>query len=523
MQVNSPRQDMLGQVRGVISDRKVTPQEMQTLQTALSSSSLPPQDKQAMGQLLAKLGEFTQTQGERQGDQYLSEPELRSIQSMAAQLDSPAATRFSEELQAQNQPVAASSEAGPRIRMQKAPPEVGAEGASEAAGPKKSRSFFQVIADIFKAIFNWFAGLFGGGDKNNVKGPGPSGSAASAVSFDGPGSAQQAPPDLSAFDASQDYSESEFKQGDYLNEYARPEVPVNPEAFNQYMAVPTTLRPLPDSAKPEAEEPGEATAVDPAAPKPPAEVPDKPAPAAKPRSGAMYQRSRYHDDSKFVPQFPMAAFHESGVYRRDWDPYAVGAISRPKKGDDLGGKTYGTYQFESSVYIDGTSRGGKGGAGSTLSRFINDPANPFGSHLKAAAQKYGLASKAFDALWTKFAREHNQAFGLAQEAFVHKDKGDNVQRFMDLAKLSPEVRQDPRIQDLIMGTTNHVGELADGAARHLAGLQERAGRKFSANEIGKALADYKETKISSWFRSSPGAHAGIENRFEAEGRQFARA
>jgi hypothetical protein len=54
-------------------------------------------------------------------------------------------------------------------------------------------------------------------------------------------------------------------------------------------------------------------------------------------------------------------------------------------------------------------------------------------------------------------------------------------------------------------------------------LQERAGRKFSANEIGKALADYKETKISSWFRSSPGAHAGIENRFEAEGRQFARA
>lgn len=74
-----------------------------------------------------------------------------------------------------------------------------------------------------------------------------------------------------------------------------------------------------------------------------------------------------------------------------------------------------------------------------------------------------------------------------------------------------------------MGTTNHVGELADGAAKHLAGLQQRAGRKFSANEIGKALADYKETRISSWFRSSPGAHAGIENRFEAEGRQFAQA
>lgn len=522
MQVNSPRQDMLSQVRGVISDRKVTPQEMQTLQATLASSNLNANDKQAVGQILAKLGEFTQTQGDRQGDQYLSEPELRSIQAMAAQLDSPAATRFGEELQAQNQVAPTDSEGGPRIRMQKAPTADGAEGASEGGEVKKSRSFFQVIADIFKAIFNWIASIFGGGDKNNVKGPGPAGSAASAVSFDGPGPAQQAPPDLSAFDASQDYSETEFKQGDYLNEYARPEVPINPTEFNQYMAVPTTLRPLPDSAKPEADKPGEAAALDPAAPAP-AETPDKPVTPPKARSGAIYQKSRYHDESKFVPQFPMAAFHESGVYRRDWDPYAVGAISRPKKSDDLGGKTYGTYQFESSVYIDGTSRGGKGGSGSTLSRFINDPANPFGSHLKATAQKYGLASKAFDALWTKFAREHNQAFGLAQEAFVLKDKGDNVQRFMGLAQLSPEVRQDPRIQDLIMGTTNHVGELADGAAKHLAGLQQRAGRKFSANEIGKALADYKETRISSWFRSSPGAHAGIENRFEAEGRQFAQA
>lgn len=516
MQVNSPRQDMLSQVRGVISDRKVTPQEMQTLQNTLAASSLNAQDKQALGQLLSKLGEFTQSQGDRPGDQYLSEPELRSIQSLAAQLDSPAATRFTEEVRAQNQATAPSSEGGPRIRMQKAP---SAEGAAEGGEVKKSRSFFQVILDILKSIINWFAGLFGGGDKNNVKGPGPTGSAASAVSFDQP--VYQAPPDLSAFDATQDYSETEFKEGDYLND-PRSEVPVNSEQFSQYMAVPTTLRPLPDSAKPQAEQPGEAGAVDPAAP-PPAAAPDKPAPPPQTRSGPMYQRSRFHDESKFVPRFPMAAFHESGVFRRDWDPYAVGAISRPKKSDDLGGKTYGTYQFESSIYLDGTSRGGKGGVGSTLHRFINDPANPFGPHLKAAAQKHGLASKAFDALWTKFAREHNQAFGLAQEAFVLKDKGDNVQRFMDLAKLSPEVRQDPRIVDLIMGTTNHVGGLADGAARHLAGLQQRAGRSFSANEIGKALADFKETKIASWFRSSPGAHAGIENRFEAEGRQFSRA
>jgi hypothetical protein len=298
-------------------------------------------------------------------------------------------------------------------------------------------------------------------------------------------------------------------------------VPTDPTFFNNYMAVPTRLGD-------DQETPAEAAANAAALPKlsglnlpaPSADAAPLPI-TAQPRSGSMYQRSRHHDDTKFVPQFPMAAFHESGVYRRDWDPYAVGAISRPKKSDDLGGKTYGTYQFESSIYVDGTSRNNRGGNGSTLHRFINDPANPFGAHLKAAAQQHGLASRAFDALWTKFAREHNQAFGAAQEAFVLKDKGDNVNRFMGLAQLSPEVRQDPRIVDLIMGTTNHVGGLADSAARHLAQLQQRTGRPLTANEVGPALAEYKETRISSWFRSSPGAHAGLENRFNAEARAFA--
>jgi len=95
-----------------------------------------------------------------------------------------------------------------------------------------------------------------------------------------------------------------------------------------------------------------------------------------------------------------------------------------------------------------------------------------------------------------------------------------VQRFMDKAQLSPEVRQDSRIVDLIMGTTNHVGDLADSAATYIANRQRQLGRPMTANEVGKAIAEYKETKITSWFRSSPGAHAGIENRFEAEARAF---
>jgi len=222
-----------------------------------------------------------------------------------------------------------------------------------------------------------------------------------------------------------------------------------------------------------------------------------------------------------VPRFPMAAFHESGVYRKANDPYAVGAISRPRKSDDLGGKTYGTYQFESSVYTDGSSRDNRGGAGSTLSRFMNDPENPFGSQLKAAATQYGLASPQFDALWAQLSNQNNKEFGQAQEAFALKDKGQNIQNFMDKAQLSPEVRSDPRIQDLIMGTTNHVGNLADSAAEHIATLQRQLGRPMTANEVGKAIAEFKESRISSWFRSSPGAQAGIAQRFQDEATAFA--
>lgn len=498
MQVNSPRQDMLAQVHSAISDRTVTPQEMQTLQETLAASNLNPDEKQAVSQLLTKLGEFTQ----QDGDHYLSQAELDSIQTMAAELESPAATRLSEEVRANN-----------NVSMAAAAPGGG-------TAPVKKLSFFGMLLNALANMFNWIAGLFGGGDKNNAKPP-AAGSAASNFAFQEPPA--NAPPQLPSLDTLQDYSGTEFQSGDdYLNEYARPEVPTDPTLFNNYMAVPSRLGS-------DQETPAEAAANALAQPRLsglnlPPRTNGEPAPlplTAQPRSGAMYQRSRHHDDNKFVPQFPMAAFHESGVYRRDWDPYAVGAISRPKKSDDLGGKTYGTYQFESSVYVDGTSRNNRGGNGSTLHRFINDPANPFGAHLKATAQQYGLSSKAFDALWTKFAREHNQAFGAAQEAFVLKDKGDNVSNFMELAKLSPEVRQDPRIVDLIMGTTNHVGGLADSAARHLAQLQQRTGRPLTANEVGTALAEYKETRISSWFRSSPGAHAGLENRFNAEARAFA--
>lgn len=240
------------------------------------------------------------------------------------------------------------------------------------------------------------------------------------------------------------------------------------------------------------------------------------APANPQNPGEMYQRSPYHDDSKFVPAFAMTAFHESGVYRSAEDPYAVGAISRPSRRQDLGGKTYGAYQFESSVYADGSDSGRSRKAGSTLMRFVNSPNNPFGEQLRAAAQQYGIASPGFDEVWKRLAREHNKEFGEAQQQFMQQENAESVNSFMERAQLSPEVRNDPRIMDLVMGTRNQVASLANGVADFLAQKQSELGRQMTVEEVGVAITQYKKEHIGSWFRSSPEAQAGIRNRYNDE-------
>lgn len=231
---------------------------------------------------------------------------------------------------------------------------------------------------------------------------------------------------------------------------------------------------------------------------------------------AMYGYSWHHDPAKFVPTYAMTAYHESGIYRTETDPYAVGAITRPDKDDDLGGKTYGTYQFESYVYRDGTKAKDSLVDNSTVMRFVRSGKNPFGKQLQEVVSKHGIASAEFDALWKKLSSEQNKAFGDAQQAFLEEDKEATVQAFLTRAKASAEVTRDADIKDLVMGTTNHVGTLANGAADHLAELQDKAGRKLTVDQFGQALCDYKSGRVSSWFQSSPGAQAGIKNRFAQE-------
>jgi hypothetical protein len=230
--------------------------------------------------------------------------------------------------------------------------------------------------------------------------------------------------------------------------------------------------------------------------------------------------SPHHDDSKFVPTYRATAQSESDMYRTKDDPYAVGAISKPSKDEDLGGKTYGTYQFESYVYKDGTHASDALRDNSTVIRFINWDKNPFGAELKVVLKASGVASDAFDKKWAELTKRDNKGFGKAQQDFLLVDAKAKVDAFFDRAEIDPAARKDARLFDVVLGTLNQYFTLANGMADHIAATQKAAKKKLSVDEIGVALQDYKWGKVSAHFKSSPKAHTGIRNRVNREGALF---
>lgn len=231
-------------------------------------------------------------------------------------------------------------------------------------------------------------------------------------------------------------------------------------------------------------------------------------------------RSRHHDDSKFVPTYRATAQSESDQYRTKADPYAVGAVTHPSKDDDLGGKTYGTYQFESYVYNDGTDAGEKLRDASTVMRFVRWDKNPFGKELQAVIKEHGVASEQFDQKWAELTTRDNKAFGKAQEDFLLLDVKAKVDAWFDKAGVDATARKDPELFDVVLGTLNQYDSLAGGMAEHIAAKQKAAGKTLTADEIGVALQEYKWDKVTTHFKSSPKAHSGIRNRVNREGALF---
>lgn len=230
-------------------------------------------------------------------------------------------------------------------------------------------------------------------------------------------------------------------------------------------------------------------------------------------------RSASHKDDAFVPKYRATAYSESDMYRTKADPYAVGAITKPSKEDDAGGKTYGTYQFESYVYKDGTKGSESAVSGSTVLRFVNWADNPYGARLKAVVKDHGVASAEFDALWTELTAKENKAFGKAQERFLEHDVSAKVKAFFDTAKVPAALREDADLKDVAIGTVNQYGGLASGMATDLA-AKIATMREPTADQVGAALQDIKSGKVKSHFKSSPNAWDGIQGRIDREKRLF---
>lgn len=231
----------------------------------------------------------------------------------------------------------------------------------------------------------------------------------------------------------------------------------------------------------------------------------------------MFGYSYNHDPDKFVPKYAMTAYHESNDMRTAADPYATGCITHPDAETDPGGKTYGTYQFESYTYPGGTNAGKDQVAGSTVSRFAGWKGNPYGAQLQAVIAKHGVGSAEFDAVWQKMSAEHNREFGMAQEAFLEFDQGAKVKAMFDKVGASEEARKDPRLFDLMLGTANQLGGLADRVAGDVARQQDKSGKKFNADELGRAVIDDKLQNVDRFFASSKqDTRDGVRARYNDE-------
>lgn len=214
-----------------------------------------------------------------------------------------------------------------------------------------------------------------------------------------------------------------------------------------------------------------------------------------------YSATLAEGDQFFVPRYKSTANNESSVFRTQKDPYAVGAISSGK--GDLGGKSYGVYQFPSNRSVS-----------TTLYDFINWSRNPFSAQLK----KYVVASTNFDNVWKELAITNNKEFGLIQEKFAAEVAwAPLLQKFAKISTVNLDTRSD-KLLDIVVGTVNQYNTISQRIARYIA---ENGGNNLSDNQIGLLIQNYKLANVANHFKSSsPSVRRGITSRILRERRAF---
>lgn len=183
------------------------------------------------------------------------------------------------------------------------------------------------------------------------------------------------------------------------------------------------------------------------------------------------------------------------------------AINKYANSGDLGGASYGTYQFAS--YLPQTMPSGKArpsAVKSPLKKYLaaSAYANQFAGHEPATA--------GFDAAWKACASSDNAGFTADQHAFVKVNYYDvmigNLKRAgLDLTPFGAGV------QDLVWSTAVQMGP-----ARTSIFLTSLKGKtQLDDVTIINTVMDYKIANVGSLFsRSSAAIQAGVANRYQSE-------
>jgi hypothetical protein len=240
----------------------------------------------------------------------------------------------------------------------------------------------------------------------------------------------------------------------------------------------------------------------------------------------------------FVPLYIRTADAESAEFRKFTrplgDPYAVGGFS-PDGAGDRGGKSYGTYQFE-------TYRTGKDGATitalgkqnhneetSTVRRFVkSDLARDF-----PKLAQFTPASEAFDKAWKEYATTFNKAFGEAQERFMISLHVQELTAWFTTANVVDGARSNALLTDIVMGSINQYGTHATWWATAVAKARTAKGSALTVKEIGYAMQDAKLADVNSTIADiskghfantpKPSVLVGVRNRIIEERRLFDKA
>lgn len=211
------------------------------------------------------------------------------------------------------------------------------------------------------------------------------------------------------------------------------------------------------------------------------------------------ETNQNNNNDYFVPTYKSTAFRESGVYRSQSDPYAVGAISSGR--GDFGGKSYGTYQLSSTQ--------------GSLEQFVNSSSNPFRNEF----QGLQVGSQEFDNKWREVSQRDNARFGQAQESFQEREIwGPQLRQFETNSGIDLSTKDD-RFQDIVVGSINQYGSIASTSQANY--LRSQGGQSLSSNEAGRLLQDYKLSNVDRNFRSSsPAIRQGVRNRIRQERQLF---